>query len=40
MVNGCEMFFRSNLDSFTFHDHALFIKGNNHGSLAQPHTQD
>jgi hypothetical protein len=28
MVIGSETFFRSNSDSFTFHDHALFVKGN------------
>jgi hypothetical protein len=36
MDNGSETFFRSNSDYFTFHDHALFIKGNKHRSLHNP----
>ena len=39
MVNGSEIFFRSNLDSFTFQDHTLFIKGNYRRSPAQPHSR-
>jgi hypothetical protein len=37
---GIKMFFQSNSDSFTFHDHVLFIKGNKHRSPAQPHSQN
>ena len=36
MVNGSEMFFQSNLDSFTFHGHALFVKGNCVEALHNP----
>ena len=40
MVVGSKMFFRSNSNSFTFHDHAFFIEGNKHRSLAQPHSRE
>jgi hypothetical protein len=36
MVNGTKTFFQSNLDSLTFHDHALFFKGNYCRSLYNP----
>jgi hypothetical protein len=34
MVNESKTLFQSNLDSFAFHDHALFIKENNRRSPA------
>jgi hypothetical protein len=36
MDNRSETFFQSNSDSFTFHDHALFIKGKNIEALHNP----
>ena len=36
MVDESETLFWSNLDSFTFHDHALFIKGTSIEALHNP----